>query len=73
MTFLTYNKFVNEELEKFYEESNKQGDLKAPVDFMCKNYESPSGGSFVVEPKMKKTKIKSKKIWKGTNKSKGLF
>ena len=72
MTFLTFNTFVNEELEKFYEESNKQGDFKAPVDIQIKNYEhQPS--SFVVEPKIKKTKVKSKKIWTGNNKSKGLF
>tara|TARA_R100000005_G_C4986051_1_gene194385 strand:+ start:74 stop:265 length:192 start_codon:yes stop_codon:yes gene_type:complete len=63
---------VNEELEKFYEESNKQGDLKVPVDFVSKNYKSESG-MFVVEPKMKKTQIKKKKIWTGNNKSKGLF
>ena len=72
MTFLTFNTFVNEELEKFYEESSKQGDFKAPVDIQIKNYEHQSA-SFVVEPKIKKTKIKSKKIWKGNNKSKGLF
>ena len=32
MTFLTFNTFVNEELDKFYEESQKHGDLKVPVD-----------------------------------------
>ena len=72
MTFLTFNTFVNEELEKFYEESNKQGDFKAPVDIQIKNYEHQAS-SFVVEPKIKKTKVKSKKIWTGNNKSKGLF
>ena len=72
MTFLTFNTFVNEELEKFYEESSKHGDFKAPVDIQINKYEHQSG-SFVVEPKMKKTKIKSKKIWTGNNKSKGLF
>lgn len=72
MTFLTFNTFVNEELEKFYEESSKQGDFKAPVDIQIKNYEHQSS-SFVVEPKIKKTKVKSKKVWTGNNKSKGLF
>ena len=72
MTFLTFNTFVNEELEKFYEESNKQGDFKAPVDIQIKDYEHQSS-SFVVEPKIKKTKVKSKKVWTGNNKSKGLF
>ena len=72
MTFLTFNKFVNEELENFYEESSKHGDLKVPVDIQTDKYEHQSG-SFVVEPKMKNTKVKSKKIFQGTNKSKGLF
>ena len=73
MTFLTFNKFVNEELENFYEESSKHGDLKVPVDIQTDKYEHQSG-SFVVKPKMKNTKVKSKKIWTGdTNKSKGLF
>lgn len=72
MTFLTFNTFVNEELDKFYEESQKEGDFKAPIDIQSKDYEYHRS-SFVVEPKIKKTKVKSKKIWQGTNKSKGLF
>ena len=72
MTFLTFNKFVNEELENFYEESSKHGDFKVPVDIQTDKYEHQSG-SFVVKPKMKNTKVKSKKIFQGTNKSKGLF
>ena len=53
MTFLTFNKFVNEELENFYEESSKHGDFKVPVDIQTDKYEHQSG-SFVVKPKMKK-------------------
>ena len=73
MTFLTFNKFVNEELEKFYEDSKKEGNLKAPIDFDTMKYDYQESKSFVVEPKIKKTQIKTKKIWKGTNKNKGLF
>ena len=72
MTFLTFNKFVNEELEQFYEESQKQGDFKVPVDIQSKEHEYQRS-TFVVEPKIKKTKVKTKKIWQGTNKNKGLF
>lgn len=72
MTFLTFNKFVNEELEKFYEESSLQGDFKAPIDIKSNDYKYQKT-SFVVKPKIKRTKVKSKKVWQGTNKSKGLF
>lgn len=72
MTFLTFNTFVNEELDKFYEESEKQGSLKIPIDMPNTEFEYQKS-SFVVEPKIKKTKVKTKKVWQGNNKSKGLF
>lgn len=74
MTFLTFNKFVNEELDDFFQEADKHGNLKIPVDINNKpiNYQKTS---FYVKPKMKKTVVKHKKTWTGTKKGndKNLF
>jgi hypothetical protein len=72
MTFLTFNKFVNEEIDEFFQEADKHGNLKLPVDINFKKINHQKN-SFMVEPKMKTTKIKHKKTWEGTNKGKNLF
>ena len=72
MTFLTFNKFVNEEIDKFFEESDQHGSFKVPIDIESKNYDYQKN-SFVVKPKVKKTKVKKKKLWTGTNKGNELF
>jgi len=72
MTFLTFDKFVNEELDKFFEESDKHGNFKAPIDINLNMIEHQKN-SFMVEPKMKKTKVKHKKTWTKPSKGTNLF
>jgi hypothetical protein len=72
MTFLTYNKFVNEELDNFFQEADKHSNLKLPIDINTKpiDYQKPS---FSIKPKMKETAVKHKKTWTSTKNGKNLF
>ncbi len=73
-TFKKFETFVNEELEKFYEElDDNSKNYKAPVDINKTDYKY-TGSSFNVDKVKKKEKIKKvKKEWNGVNNDKGLF
>ena len=73
-TFKKFENFVNEELEKFYEElDDNSKNYKVPVDIKKTDY-SYKGSNFNVGDIKKKQKIKKvKKEWNGVNNDKGLF
>ncbi len=73
-TFKKFETFVNEELEKFYEELEDNSlNYKVPVDIKKTDYEY-KGSNFDVGKIKKKERVKKvKKEWNGVNNGKNLF
>jgi hypothetical protein len=75
-TFKKFDQFVNEELDKFYEElEDTSKNYKVPVNFVKdSSYNYNNQNSMFVDVKKKETQIKKKKIWdKTTGNGKSLF
>lgn len=74
-TFKKFEEFVNEELDKFYEDLEVDSKkYKVPLDFDSKEIKySNSNMMQIDEVKKKETPKRIKKIWTGTTNDKGLF
>jgi len=74
LTFKKYEDFVNEELDKFYEElEDSSKNYKLPVDIKKTTYDYYSSSFEIDKVKKKETVKKIKKEWNRVNKSKNLF
>ena len=75
-TFKKFDQFVNEELDKFYEDLEENSkNYKVPVNFVKdSSYNYNTQNSMFVDVKKKETQIKKKKVWnKKSNNGKSLF
>ena len=75
-TFKKFNQFVNEELNKFYDDFEENSkNYKVPINFAkSKSYDYNNKNSMLVNIKKKEVKIKKKKIWnRNNNTNKRLF
>lgn len=75
-TFKKFDQFVNEELDKFYEDLEENSkNYKVPVNFVKdSSYNYNNQNSMFVDVKKKETQIKKKKVWnKKGNNGKSLF
>lgn len=75
-TFKKFDQFVNEELDKFYEDLEENSkNYKVPVNFVKdSSYNYNNQNSMFVDVKKKETQIKKKKVWnKNSNNGKSLF
>lgn len=75
-TFKKFDQFVNEELDKFYEDLEENSkNYKVPVNFVKdSSYNYNNQNSMFVDVKKKETQIKKKKVWnKKSNNGKSLF
>jgi len=77
-TFKKFQEFVNEELDKFYEDAEETSkNYKIPVNFIdTSSYNYNNTNSMFTEVKKKETLIKKKKIWNKnmkSNNNKDLF
>lgn len=75
-TFKKFDQFVNEELDKFYEDLEETSkNYKVPVNFDKESsYNYNNSNTMSINVKYKETVIKKKKIWNKENKTdKGLF
>mgnify|MGYP003629299873 CR=1 FL=1 len=73
-TFKKFNTFVNEELEKFYEDlDDSSKNYKVPVDLKSNDYSYTSSKMNLEKPKKKEKIKKIKKMWTSSDKTKNLF
>lgn len=73
-TFKKYEEFVNEELDKFYEDlEDSSKEYKFPVNIKKKDYDYDNSNKLEFEIKKKKIIKKFMKTWSGVDKSKNLF
>jgi hypothetical protein len=73
-TFKKYEEFVNEELDKFYEDlEDNSKEYKFPVNIKKKDYDYNNSNKLEFEVKKRKNIKKTKKTWSGVDKSKNLF
>ena len=75
-TFKKFDQFVNEELDKFYEDLEENSkNYKVPVNFVKdSSYNYNNQNSMFVDVKKKEKQIKKKKVWnKKGNNGKSLF
>jgi hypothetical protein len=73
-TFKKFDKFVNEELEKFYDDlDDSSKNYKVPVDLKIKDYEYKGSSMELEKPKKKETIKKVKRTWIKGNNAKNLF
>jgi hypothetical protein len=74
-TFKKFDQFVNEELDKFYEDLEETSkNYKAPVNFVKdSSYNYNNQNSMSIDVKYKESRVKKKKVWNKGNNNKGLF